>query len=68
MKGEPMEDITIDTMAQWARHEANRCRVLAQLSDEKGDHEKAERWRYNERIALATAERLFVHLVHEVIE
>jgi hypothetical protein len=63
-----VSDITVDTMARWARHEANRCRALADLSDQKGDHEKAERWRYNERIALATAERLFVHLVHEVIE
>lgn len=61
------DEITLDTMSKWAKHEADRCRALAQLSDAKGDSDKAERWRYNERIALAVADRLFVHLVNEVL-
>jgi hypothetical protein len=62
------DEITLDTMAQWAKHEADRCRALAQLNEAKGDTDKAERWKYNERIALAVADRLFVHLVHQVVE
>ena len=61
------EEITLDTMAKWAKHEADRCRALAQLSEAKRDLDKAERWLYNERIALAVADRLFVHLVNEVL-